>query len=306
MGKKLLWMTGEKNPYTGRYEGALIDANQTYNAVYVGEQGARIWVKVAGDTRVEIPNLITWEDEEYNSLRDMDSDDLKTYLDSLVGQEGEEISDYEKQDNCLAFDYYNNEFANLTNWETYKCYDYFENTNPKTIVLDTDNEYGYYTEYELDIVDTYNLDYIDYVRNNTNFEYGGLGNHALLHKVIIDGATKGLLWHEWSQWQGSELDMGSFITKEEALEQLENHPEIEEIEKWLKEEFKMIKIKRENFEWMKTIMDYELENGAILHKSEWNGEVYIVKTSKGFEIYKPVQVKNDDDTWTTIGFEECY
>lgn len=232
MEKKLLWLKDEKD-FEGNYYSALIDANQIYDAVYVGDQGARIWVKVTGDTKVEIPNLITWEDEEYNSLSDMDSYDMRAYLDSLVGQEGEEISDYEKQDNCLAFDYYNNEFANLTNWETYKCYDYFENTNPKTIVLDTDNEYGYCTEYELDIVDTYNLDYIDYARNNTNFEYGGIGNHAFLHEVIIDGATEGLLWHEWSQWQGSELDSGKLLTVDEALNELENHPEIEKIQEWL-------------------------------------------------------------------------
>ena len=117
MEKKLLWLKDEKD-FDGNYYSALIDANQIYNAVYVGEQGIRIWAKVTGDTKVEIPSLIIWEDEEYNSLSDMDSDDMRAYLDFLVGQEGEEISDYEKQDDCLVFDYYNDEFANLTDWET--------------------------------------------------------------------------------------------------------------------------------------------------------------------------------------------
>ena len=112
----------------------------------------------------------------------------------------------------------------LDNWEVQKTYTYFNNSNLTTIFLgDTE------TEYNLEIAATYNLDYIDYHRNNTNFEYGGLGNHALLHKVIIDDDEKGLLWHEWSQWAGSELDTAHFVTVDEALEELANHPEIDEI-----------------------------------------------------------------------------
>ena len=31
--KKVLWLTGEKSPYTNQYEGALINAGETYEAV---------------------------------------------------------------------------------------------------------------------------------------------------------------------------------------------------------------------------------------------------------------------------------
>ena len=34
-------------------------------------------------------------------------------------------------------------------------------------------------------------------------------------------------------WIGSEKDAGELVTAEEALEELENHPEIEEIREWL-------------------------------------------------------------------------
>ena len=47
-----------------------------------------------------------------------------------------------------------------------------------------------------------------------------------VHKVVIDDTTEYLLWHEWSM-QGSELDSGRLLTVDEALNELENHPEIE-------------------------------------------------------------------------------
>ena len=232
--KKLLWLKDEKD-YEGNYYSALIDADEVYDAVYVGDQGARVWYGIPGNTNIDIPKIIIWEDEEYKSLLNMDSNDMREYLDFLVGQKGQEISEYEKQSDCLAFDYYNNEFASLEDWETCKCYDYFESSNPKTITL---TEYGYNTEYELEITGTYNLDYLDYIdykHNSTNLEYGGLGNHAKLHKVIIDGDKDDnrILWHEWSQWSGSELDSGCLMTVEEVLERLKNHPELEEITEWL-------------------------------------------------------------------------
>lgn len=231
--KKVLWLTGQKD-YEDRLTGALIDADQVYDAVYIESQGIRAWVEISGDTEIKIPEIIIWEDEEYKSLKDMDSNDMRDYLDSLVGQEGKEMSEeYTASGNYLVFDYYNNEFANLSDWVTVKAYDYICNSNYKTITLDTDNEYGYNEEYELEITDTYNLDYLQ--RNSSNFEYGGMGEHAKLHKVIIDGDENDnrILWHEWSQWQGSELDSGCLLTVDEALDRLENHPELEEITVWL-------------------------------------------------------------------------
>lgn len=66
----------------------------------------------------------------------------------------------------------------------------------------------------------------------------------------------------------------------------------------------MIKIKREHFEINGEWYDYELENGALLHRSEWNGEVYTVKDGKSERTYRPVQVHNkEQDTWTTVGFD---
>lgn len=50
--------------------------------------------------------------------------------------------------------------------------------------------------------------------------------------------------------------------------------------------------------------DYELEDGTLLHSSEWNGEVYTVKNKDGSEIrYFPVYNQIDDDEYEIIGFE---
>ena len=46
--------------------------------------------------------------------------------------------------------------------------------------------------------------------------------------------------------------------------------------------------------------DYRLENGAMLHPKEWNGEYYTVRDTKGkLHNYKPVYNKGD-----VIAFEE--
>jgi len=237
--KKVLWLTGEKNPCTNQYEGVLINAGETYEAVNTYDYPIRVWTNISGDKpeSFKIPDKIKWDDEEFDTFKELmnyDINEAEKFLDFLTGSEGEEIvNEMYAISNILVFDYENQEFDNIDNWITVKCYDYVCNSNLKTITLDTDNNYGYNEEYELEITDTYNLDYLE--RNNTNFEYGGMGNHALLHKVIIDGDKDDnrILWHEWSQWQGSELDSGCLMSVEDILERLENHPELEEIKEWL-------------------------------------------------------------------------
>lgn len=49
--------------------------------------------------------------------------------------------------------------------------------------------------------------------------------------------------------------------------------------------------------------DYELEDGTLLHRSEWNGESYTVKNKDGSETrYFPVYNQIDDE-YEIIGFE---
>ena len=68
----------------------------------------------------------------------------------------------------------------------------------------------------------------------------------------------------------------------------------------------VFKIKKRNVVIDITWFDYELENGVLLHKSEWNGECYEVDGIR----YFPVQEEFmwDDDCipyqWNTVGFEE--
>lgn len=54
-------------------------------------------------------------------------------------------------------------------------------------------------------------------------------------------------------------------------------------------------------------MDYELEDGTMLHMLEWNGEVYTTKNNGREVSYRPVQIHNENqDAWETIGFERLY
>ena len=69
----------------------------------------------------------------------------------------------------------------------------------------------------------------------------------------------------------------------------------------------MIKIKEENYRQVGHMFDYLLENGALLHESEWNGEVYITKDEHGRteEVYRPVYDENENENggYDIIGFE---
>lgn len=238
MGKKILWATEEKD-YEGNHIGCLLDPKKVQTGVYLADGNVRIWDSVPGNQEPNIPKKIIWNEEKYEKISEMDTDDAIAYLDSLVGAESRWAKEgFEPVANCLVYDMDNNYFNSLADCETGEFYEYLSNTNWKTISLGPND-----TEYELEIIDTFNLDYLE--NNNTNFEFGGMGNHALLHKVLIDGKEKGLLWHEWSQWQGSELDTGFLLTADEALEKLvwrrfdgdeAKHPEYEEIEAWLKRE----------------------------------------------------------------------
>lgn len=66
----------------------------------------------------------------------------------------------------------------------------------------------------------------------------------------------------------------------------------------------MLKIKRERFEQTGHWFDYELDNGIILHKSEWNGEEYTIKEGNYERRFRPVMVETQEDAWEAIGFEE--
>lgn len=237
MEKKVLWVGLEKD-WKGRHTGALIDASEVVDSVYLGEDHVLVWDEVDGKSVPTIPATIVWDGEEYSGIQDMDRYEAKKYLDSLVGEESRTAGDWEAADNCLVYSFNDYEFCSLSDWETTKTHTYICNSNRKTIYLGEEE-----SEYELEILDTYNLDYIDYSRNKTNYEFGGMGKHAKLHKIRLDGKDSDLLlWHEWSQWQGSELDSGELVTKDEALDRLvwldgggqeERHPEYDEIVEWL-------------------------------------------------------------------------
>lgn len=225
MSKLVFWENNEKTD--GKYYGSIIPAGEVYDGVDLNNYTIRIWSDKPGNAEIILPGTIVFEGEEYNTVSEIDWH-REEYLDSLVGSEGTDYSDtYLEATDCLAFDYYNNMFCNLADFVTVKCYDYLKNTNLTTVTAD-DNT----TEYGFDVIDSYNLDYLENA-NSTNFEYGGTGEHAILRKVR-EGKQEYLLMHLWSQWQGCELDTGYLLAVEEVLAELENHPEIDDIREWLR------------------------------------------------------------------------
>ena len=68
----------------------------------------------------------------------------------------------------------------------------------------------------------------------------------------------------------------------------------------------MLKIKNESVKVNGHWFDFELENGVLLHESEWNGEVYTVKVKGGEVVYRPVysEEENDNGGYDIIGFED--
>ena len=69
----------------------------------------------------------------------------------------------------------------------------------------------------------------------------------------------------------------------------------------------MIKIKAENVTALGgATFDYELEDGTLLHESEWNGENYTIRQDGKEVVYKPVysEQENENGGYDIIGFED--
>ena len=64
----------------------------------------------------------------------------------------------------------------------------------------------------------------------------------------------------------------------------------------------MFKIKRNWFEMGGHWFDYELEDGTLLHDSEWNGESYIVDDGTHYTPIYELEL-GCDDQYRVIGFE---
>lgn len=67
----------------------------------------------------------------------------------------------------------------------------------------------------------------------------------------------------------------------------------------------MLNIKNRFIALEGTTFDYELEDGTMLHPSEWNGEVYAVVNGGIEDTYRPVydEDENDNGGYDIIGFE---
>ena len=68
----------------------------------------------------------------------------------------------------------------------------------------------------------------------------------------------------------------------------------------------MIKIKAENVTALGgATFDYQLEDGTLLHESEWNGENYTIKENGTETVYKPIYAEHENENggYDIIGFE---
>jgi len=219
MEKLVLWESDYKDPATGKFYGKLLNPADIYEAVSTFEFRFIMFPDVPGD-KASVFGL----PEDY---KNMGEDELIESLWELVGSKSEYASDdYIQTKNILCFDLYENQFFNLEDCETVTCYSYNKDSNWTTITFDEAHD----TSIEIEVLDTYSLDIWD--GSNHYYPRKSTGNHAILEKVLA-GEEPALLWHEWSQWSGSELDTGYLLTKEEALEALADHPEIEKIRQWL-------------------------------------------------------------------------
>lgn len=222
--EKILFWEGNNKADGKHYFGVIIeDIDNVFEAVSTFYFKFMVWPKISSNKAEEL--------EVPEEVKNMDEYELLEALTGIVGSEGERAhgtDDVFRVSDCLAFDLDEREFFNLADVETFKVYGYHKNSNWTYVCFDD----TCMNEYEFEILDSYNLDYQEKGPNSTDFTYGGMGEHAKLEKVR-EGDTEYLLMHNWSQWQGSELDSGYLLTKEEALEELAEHPEFEEILEWL-------------------------------------------------------------------------
>lgn len=67
----------------------------------------------------------------------------------------------------------------------------------------------------------------------------------------------------------------------------------------------MIKIKNKDIKVNGHWFDYELEDGTMLHSSEWNGEEYIIAENNVEITYRPIytEEENSNGGYDIIGFE---
>jgi len=66
----------------------------------------------------------------------------------------------------------------------------------------------------------------------------------------------------------------------------------------------MLKVKEDHPLNLPREVDYELEDGTLLYRQDWNGEEYTVRSGRDETVYRPVSVHDEEqDTWETIGFE---
>ena len=224
MEKYFYWQSDEVHGEYGELKGVLIPAHLVYEGVSTfGFDFVMFFPELKGG---ENKNKFKVPDNLFQNTRHRN--EVEEILESLVGSYciASEV-EYEEARDVLCFDFENEMFFSLDDCESEYCFDYRQNGDPRTLILGDDVSYEieYNGEcFDLDIKDE---------RGYYYYPEGATGYHAALWVVEIDG-EKDLFWYEWA---GQELDGGYIMPRSKILELLANHPEIEEIKKWIKINF---------------------------------------------------------------------
>lgn len=201
----------------------LIDPEETYQ-VYEVTGAIRVW-----------ENLI-FNIEKYCS-QDLpaydDKEEIKDYLDNIVGDVGEDYcEEYIEVKKGLAYDYNNKLFFSLDDLEPLKAYSWWNGSNMVQYVLD--DYLGSDYQLQVELTDSFDLD----VWDGSNNYWPSKAEHAILYKmaptedITEEEVRTMVLLETWTQFQ-DDHPVGELLTHEEVLERVRNHPELEEIQKWL-------------------------------------------------------------------------
>jgi len=166
-------------------------------------------------------NFLEWkEKKEKEEKEELDIDEY--LIEEFLKSQGFDVDvryceDFEEYKDNVLWDKYNNEFGNISDFETVKTYEHLNSqTNWETIALDENWD----TEIELE-VDEDSKQSLD-IWDGHNFQTGGFPNHEYFYKILEKDGEKvedEFLLVCYDQYQGS-LVAGIILDKEDLIEHI--------------------------------------------------------------------------------------
>lgn len=213
--------------------GLLLDPDEIEEKAMPGYYGCLVFHDIPGDSPVveamneKLQTLVGTE--EWKEADRYERDQMVIALTGSQNAESYYIDEeWPEYGNILAYDWDEGVFYALDMGDSYQCYTYWDGHNWQRIYFDCGDYLDTMTEYEVDLLESYDLDEWD----GSNWKFRERFNHGTLWKALIDGEP-GYILEEQSQYQGSLPQARIFWTAEEAARELEDHDEIEMIRSFL-------------------------------------------------------------------------